>query len=303
MIKEGFAKRDYSKGPYPEPHSVGEERLPPFGTYEPKADTTRPGPWAAEHAIGTSKSGEGDFSPYVHYSGEGLFHSFSLDFPSNIPFALSGIHPHVGLMLFTLAFNCRPDVVIETGTNLGYSTQFLAKACELWGSGKVYTIDPEQDRIHEDVKNNPYIECIKGLSDTALPELCEKVKQVDFVFLDSWKRLALNEFSMVEPFVVDGGIVAFHDTQFLNSGHTLYDIIDNNFPGWDKMLFCGTPHKENPHRYTGHVDDVGLYVLRKREENPFLDVPDFHNEQHGDHQVAPYDRQVRDYANLEVEGC
>lgn len=290
MTKNGFSKPDYTRGPYPEAHTIGGDpakKLPPDGTYQPVPDFhSRASAWQAEKAIGVSYPPGRDFGPFVHHMGEGLHTSFNLDFINSIPFSVAGVHPHVGLLLFALALNQRPDVIIETGTQMGYSTLFLAKACELWQQGRVFTIDPVDTNICQEVKDHPYIECIKARSDQVLGPLCDRLGQVDFAFIDSWKRLALDEFLTVEPYIVDGGLVVFHDTQFLNSGRTLYTAIQDHFPQYDKVLFVGTPHEENPHHYFGHCDNLGLYVLRKREADPFLDVADADTASLGAKQVS-----------------
>lgn len=303
LDKTSYTKPDYTKGPYPEPHTVDGDpakKLPPDGTYQPKTIAEPNGlVWQAEHSIGVSYPAGQDFGPYVHRMGEGLSMSFSLDFTNDFPFSVAGVHPHTGIMLFALAFNTRPDVIIETGTQYGYSTFFLAKACEFWGQGMVYTIDPCDDNIRPEIKENPYIKCIKDKSYEALPGLLDTVKQVDIAFIDSWKRLALQEFMLIDPYVVKGGLVIFHDTQFLNTGHTLYDILHNRMPNYDKILFSGTPHVDNGHKYFGNCDSCGLYVMRKREDNPFLDVADANTKIWNADQVAAFNRT--DYSIIKVE--
>ena len=301
MKKEGYTKRKYD-GPYPEAHSIDGKKLPPDGTYQPEPDrTSHDATWQQEMAIGVSYPSGHDFGPFTHHMGEGLHTSFSLSFENDIPFSVTGVHPHTALMLFTLAFNQHPDVIVETGTHQGYSTFFFAKALELWKNGKIYTIDPNDTFIAQEVKDNPYVECIKGRSDDELLELCERVGQVDIAFIDSWKRLSLSEFATVDPFIVEGGLAIFHDTQWLNTGRTLYDILGKTYFNYDKMLFAGTPHDTNPHRYFGNADNLGLLVLRKREQDPFLDVRDANTTTYGASQVTPVDRTIRDYALIEFK--
>lgn len=303
MTKVGFKKRTTWGPDFPTPHSlVGKPgKVPPDGDVQPDAEKRlRAGSrWMKDHAIGMSVSESGDFGPYINYKGEGLFHSFKLDFENTIPFSTGCTHPHVCLLLFSLALNLRPDVIVETGTFMGYSTLFLARVCDLWGQGMVYTFDPENKLIAPEIRNHPRVRCIHERSADGLPRLMEEVGQVDFAFLDSWKRLSLHELSMIVPFMVDGGIIAFHDTQWLNSGHTLYETLEGVAKtDFDTMLFAGVPHVDNPHHYHGHADDNGLYVLRKKTPHPFLDIPDADSQQYKHHQVMP--RTV--YLPAQMEG-
>ena len=179
-------------------------------------------------------------------------------------------------MLYTLALNCRPTTIVETGTFYGYSTWFFAEALRFWGDGgKIYTIDPEDKLIAKEVRSHPNVELVKGRSEEVLPSLLKELGKVDIAFIDSWKRLALLEFRMCHPHINEGGLAIFHDTQFLNTGKTLYSICRQAMENiYEFILFCGTPHKDNPHHYFGNADDRGLFVARKMEPDPFLNVWD-----------------------------
>ena len=288
MNKTGFKKRDFP-GPYPEPHTVngdGSGKLPPDGDAQPDHNGGDP-PMMTSHPIGVSYPEGQDFGPYTDHKGEGLYHSFKLDFTNDIPYNSGGVHPHTGLLLFSLALNARPDVIVETGTFYGTSTLYLAKACEIWRSGKVYTIEPDLNNVHPSIFENPWIEVIEGLSEEQLPKLMEKVEQVDFAFLDSWKRLSFIEFMLIRDHMVSGSIAAFHDTQFLNSGHTFYEMIQQHIEEeWDQMLFCGTPKEDNPHHYFGNADDRGFFALRRRERDPFLDIRDHRSDEYEAQQIV-----------------
>lgn len=282
---EEFNKPDYTKGPYPIAHSICGKKVPPDGEAQPRLEGS-----VIKHpdeplAVGLSydRNGHnGDFGPYIQHCGEGLPNSFKLDFENTMRFSAGNVHPHTGLLLFALALNLRPKVIIETGTYFGYSTLYLAKVCEIWGEGKVYTIDCNPDPIEESIKQNPYIECVNNYSQNCIQEIIEREGEVQFAFLDSWKRLALKEFKLIHPYLPEGGVVVFHDTQFLNTGHTLYDIIMRDYSHlYDTMLFAATQHKDNPHKFFGNADDRGLFVLRKKNTNPFYDVADYNTRQFG----------------------
>jgi len=273
------------------PHSLDGVKMPPDGMAKPEAEPElRHGTkWMKSKAIGTSAPAGEDFGPYVEYLGEGVFPSFKLDFTNHIPFSTGGVHPHTGLVLFSLALNARPEFIIETGTWYGYSTMFLARACELHRHGKVYTMDPQQKQIAGEIRKNPYVECIPQSSEEGLQALLDRLGRADMVFIDSWKRLALWELCVTEEFIPEGGLVIFHDTQLLNTGYSLYKMASEYFPEYDMMLFSGAQDDTNPHRYTGNADERGLFIMQKRRRKAFLNVPDSLSDAWGEQQlVRPY---------------
>lgn len=274
--------KQLSWGPFPEPHThPNGGKWPPDGDAQPETPEEQRG-------IGLSYPEGYDFGPYVEHLGEcpRLWYDLGGAIgPGAIfdgPFSTGNVHPHTGLLLFSLAVNARPLTIIETGIFYGYSTWFLAKALDWWGDegSKVYTLDPDPSKVAKCVREHPRVQIIPKTSHEALPGLVADLGEVDFAFLDSYKRLALMEFDCVQRAMPPGGIVAFHDTQAFNTGRTLWRHLKNR-EGWDKMLFAGTPSTSNPHRFFGNADDRGLWVLRKQEADPFLGVAD-----HGTHSEA-----------------
>lgn len=295
MKKLGYIKQTWTDfpGPWPEPHTIDgvAAKVPPDGEFQP-ANVECPGrhlgaPWMASRPIGASRPAGQDFGPYIEHRGEGLATSFKLDLTHSVPYSAGGVHPHTALLLFALAVNLRPDVILETGTFYGYSTMFLAKACDLWEQGQVWSLDPEDKLIAQEVKGHPRVRCIKERSVNAFPRVLHELGQIDLAFIDSWKRLALWEFIQVHPFVPEGGLVIFHDTQLFDSGRSLYSMLPVVAQEYDRMLFAGTPRDDNPHAFYGNADDRGLLVLRKREADPFLGVADANGAIYGHHQVFP----------------
>lgn len=297
---EEFKTPDHRQGPYPEPHSFDGEKLPPDGEAEimptrRSSANMSMAKWLRD-ASGWLRSADGpmpvglsypdgeDFGPYIQRCGEGLMPSFSLDFTNSIPFSAGNVHPHTALLLFSLVLNQRPKTIIETGTFYGYSTWFMAEALRLWGDGgMVHTIEWDPKLVDAVVRAHPNVTLHEGRSEVLLPGLVEELGEVQFAFLDSWKREAMLELSQVDRVIPPGGMVVFHDTQFLNTGRKFYEFLLSckDIP-YEVMLLGGIPHKNNRHRFFGNADDRGLLLLHKRGGAPFLNVADSQTDLFGD---------------------
>ena len=266
-----FQKRTFS-GPYPESHTTGDGRkLPPDGTAQPATIQDQSG-------VGLSYPSGPHFGAWTQYLGECPW-MWNLD-DHGIPFSAGNVHPHTGMLLYALALNARPTVVVEAGPFFGYSTWWLAQAMREWGEGMVYTIDPDLSLVPPAVGEHPHVTLMGGYGHEVLPKMVASLGEIHFAFLDSYKRMALMEFEDIRAHVVPGGMVVFHDTQVFNDGHELWQRL-NRLDGWDSMLLAGTPAVDDPHRYFGNADDRGLFLLRRREADPFLRVAD-----HGTHSEA-----------------
>lgn len=275
---ENFSLRRGEEGDPNKAHTYKGQKLPPDGNAYVNASELVLRASAGFDAVGLSYPVGQDFGPYIQRCGEGLHPRMNLplNFHNAIPFSAGNVHPHTGMLLYAHVLNQRPKAIVETGTFYGYSTWFMAEALRHWGDGgKVYTIDPEQKLIHNSIKNHSNVECIQGRSEDVLPDLLKELGEVQFCFLDSYKRLVYREFQLCRPYIPEGGIVCFHDTQFLNTGEMLCYVLHTKDPEvstglWDIMLHCGKPHKDNGHKFFGNADDRGFLMLRKREKDPFL---------------------------------
>ncbi len=280
-FSDEFKKAEFGP-PYPEAHTIAGLKVPPDGTAQRKMGPD--GMWRASEGpmpIGLSYPTGQQFGPYTQYCGEGVHPSFpGLEFWNEIPFSCGNVHPHTALLLFSLVLNQRPKTIIETGTFYGYSTWFMAEALRIWGDegSMVYTIDVTDRWVAPEVKDHPKVTIILGDSRFELPKLIGHLGEVQFAFLDSYKRLALTEFSLVHRVMPPGGMAVFHDTCLLGTGRNLYEWFQGQADlnkTFEMMLFAGTPHKKNPHRFFGNADDRGLLVFRRKEGNPFLNVADY----------------------------
>jgi len=113
--------------------------------------------------------------------------------------------------------DCKPDLIIETGTFFGGSTFYLAKLCDLFERGRVVSIDTCHDHVYSEVLQHPRISLITG-SSTA-PEILEMVRSLIregdrvMVILDSDHREehVLKELEAYSSFVSEGQYLIAED--------------------------------------------------------------------------------------------
>ena len=135
-----------------------------------------------------------------------------------------------GRYLYALArIVAKRAVVVEIGSYKGKSTIWLAKGCQAAG-GKVYAVDPHttsSQEVHnantstEGVfKHNIRTANVESLVDPVVQTSMESVKgwnlPIDLLWIDadhSYENVH-NDFFFWEPHVVDGGIIALHDTYY-----------------------------------------------------------------------------------------
>jgi cephalosporin hydroxylase len=115
---------------------------------------------------------------------------------------------------------CRPELIIETGTRWGGSALFLASICDLLGRGRVITVDVEE---FDNRPNHDRIEYMRGSSTD--PELFSNVKKIAdlsssvMVILDSdhTERHVSRELDMYADIVSVGQYLIVEDTNI--NGH------------------------------------------------------------------------------------
>ena len=125
------------------------------------------------------------------------------------------------IRLQEVVLNLKPDVIIETGINLGGSALFFASLCKIMGKGKVISLDitiPEHVKISIEKNDlNRYIHLIE--SDSVAPAVIQEVKSMItstdtvFAFLDSdhSKSHVLAELQAYSDFVTPGSYIVATD--------------------------------------------------------------------------------------------
>lgn len=146
--------------------------------------------------------------------------------------------------LYNLIIQEKPNIVLQVGTFLGFSTLIIAEALKHNGAGKIYTIDPEIP--HRKISNpvdiarkackerelSNRIEFKKGWfssvpypSDKTIsnevigPALIQKIGTLDFVFIDGEHSIlsTISDFAVVVNFLKVNSICAIHDVCSLYS--------------------------------------------------------------------------------------
>jgi cephalosporin hydroxylase len=111
-------------------------------------------------------------------------------------------------------WECRPALLIESGTNRGGSAYFYAQLFDLMGSGEVVTIDVT--KLHE--LAHPRVTFLLGSSTSAeiVQQVAERVRRVQgavMVILDSDHSRAhvQQELELYAPFVTPGSYMLVQD--------------------------------------------------------------------------------------------
>lgn len=125
------------------------------------------------------------------------------------------------LRLQEVIVSMKPDVIIETGANLGGSAIFFASMCRLLGKGKVISIDISiSETLQETIQKSPFSDLITLIEgDSASSEVLEQVRYLVgsddrvFVFLDSdhSKTHVLKELNAYADMVTPGSYIVAAD--------------------------------------------------------------------------------------------
>jgi predicted O-methyltransferase YrrM len=141
-------------------------------------------------------------------------------------------------LLHQLVLENKPQLILELGTSVGYSTLFLADAARVYG-GKITTIDREEYKVEEAKEYlrraglDANVDFLHGEIDDYLESWD---KNVDFLFFDANKRGYLEQLQVLEPFLIDGAvIVADNIADFPEQTKDFVEYVTQN-PAYDSEV-------------------------------------------------------------------
>lgn len=132
------------------------------------------------------------------------------------------------ILLYAMARNLKPAVIVEIGSARGKSSCSLALACRDNGKGKVYAIDPHLPNPWSEIGTSGDNEAFlrSRLASYGLDGHCEVIRAasseaarswklpIDLIFIDGSHSYdgVRSDFELFEPWFADGCLVVFHDT-------------------------------------------------------------------------------------------
>lgn len=121
---------------------------------------------------------------------------------------LRQIPPETGRFIALLAANAPSGAYLEIGTSAGYSTLWLALACEMSGRALItFEVLPEKVKLaHETFRIAQVEELITLIEGDARLHLSQ-VDNISFCFLDAEKEVYAECYEMVIPRLVKGGLL------------------------------------------------------------------------------------------------
>ena len=135
-----------------------------------------------------------------------------------------------GELLYELARNCTGrGVIVEIGSWKGKSTVWLGKGVRAGGAGKIFAVDPHLGFVEADDqigKGSTFEEFQQNIRHAGIADLITPIVKtseeaardfnlpVELIFIDGLHEyeFARQDFELWFPKVIDGGIMAFHDT-------------------------------------------------------------------------------------------
>jgi caffeoyl-CoA O-methyltransferase len=138
---------------------------------------------------------------------------------------LRQIPPETGRFLALLAANAPQGDVIEIGASAGYSTLWLALACEAAGRRlTTFEILPEKVQLARETFRVAGVEdTVQLVAGDARPHLA-RCEHIAFCFLDAEKEVYLECYEIVVPRLVPGGLLVADNA--INHRETLQPVLD-----------------------------------------------------------------------------
>jgi predicted O-methyltransferase YrrM len=122
---------------------------------------------------------------------------------------LWSIAPEVGRYLHELILKKKPQVIVEIGTSLGYSTIWIGAAAEQY-YGMVYSLEKADYKYREaddNIKEARLEDTVSLIQGDAEHILKDWHGEIDLLFLDGNKKGYLPQLKLAEPFMKPGSMV------------------------------------------------------------------------------------------------
>jgi predicted O-methyltransferase YrrM len=130
------------------------------------------------------------------------------------------VGPVVGELLYILARTAQVKRILELGTATGYSTLYLARACETL-KGQLITLENDPDMARRAQANitkaglEQYVEILVG---DALKEIAALEQSFDLIFLDIEKADYIRALPACGRLLRKGGLLVADNTGFHDAG-------------------------------------------------------------------------------------
>ena len=159
-----------------------------------------------------------------------------------------GIKGDFAHYLYALIKKHKPKKILELGTCCGFSSMYMAKACEQFGI--VHTIEGSEQIAEIARKNlskagsNNVIQYIGRFQDI-LPDVLNKITKFDFVLIDGHhdKDATIRYFNQIKPYLSSLSIVIFDDIHWSKGMSQAWDLIKSddaikNYIDLNKLAVC-----------------------------------------------------------------
>ena len=121
---------------------------------------------------------------------------------------LRQVPPETGKFLALMAAGAPEGEVVEIGTSAGYSTMWIALACEMLGRMlTTFEVLPEKVKMARETFKLVEVEAIVTLVEGDAREHLAQMDEIGFCFLDAEKDVYVDCYELVIPNLVKGGLL------------------------------------------------------------------------------------------------
>jgi predicted O-methyltransferase YrrM len=139
---------------------------------------------------------------------------------------LRQIPPDIGKFIALLAATAPAGTYIEVGTSAGYSSLWLALACEKLGRHLVtFEVLPEKARLARETFSRAGVEKSVLLIEADARRQLHAYEDIAFCFLDAEKEVYAECYELIIPRMVSGGILVADNA--INHRETLEPMLQN----------------------------------------------------------------------------